>query len=98
MELADGSPENLERRGAVFLLSRRRLSFLTRTRQCDPLCLEASPKAAVIDSQSVRVRGYDAAKKITSRKRHILTDTDGRLLAARVHSVDVQGRDGPGSL
>jgi transposase len=39
-------------------------------------------------------RGYDAAKKITGRKRHILTDTDGRLLAIRVHAADVQDRDG----
>ncbi len=39
-------------------------------------------------------RGYDAAKKITGRKRHILTDTDGRLLAVRVHAADVQDRDG----
>ena len=61
---------------------------------------EASPTAAVIDSQSVRTadqRGgeaYDAAKKITGRKRHILTDTDGRLLAVRVHAANVQDRDG----
>jgi transposase len=40
------------------------------------------------------MRGYDAAKKITGRKRHILTDTDGRLLAVRVHAANVQDRDG----
>ena len=39
-------------------------------------------------------RGYDAGKKIWGRKRHILTDTDGRLLAAHVHSADIQDRDG----
>ena len=39
-------------------------------------------------------KGYDAGKKITWRKRHILTDTDGRLLTARVHSAEVQDRDG----
>jgi transposase len=39
-------------------------------------------------------KGYDAGKKITGRKRHILTDTDGRLLAVRVHAGDVQDRDG----
>lgn len=39
-------------------------------------------------------KGYDAGKKITGRKRHILTDTDGRLLTVRVHAADVQVRDG----
>ena len=39
-------------------------------------------------------KGYDAGKKITGRKRHILTDTDGRLLIVRVHAADVQDRDG----
>ena len=39
-------------------------------------------------------KGYDAGKKITGRKRHILTDTDGRLLAVRVHGADIQDRDG----
>lgn len=39
-------------------------------------------------------KGYDAGKKITGRKRHILTDTDGRLLTVRVHGADVQDRDG----
>lgn len=33
-------------------------------------------------------------KKITGRKRHILTGTDGRLLIVRVHAADVQDRDG----
>ncbi|MEJ7928339.1 IS5 family transposase, partial [Sphingobium sp. AN641] len=46
---------------------------------------EQSPSAAVIDSQSVKApsadeRGFDAAKKIVGRKRHIAVDTDGRLL------------------
>ena len=39
-------------------------------------------------------KGYDAGKKITGRKRHILTDTGGRLLTVRVHAADVQDRDG----
>lgn len=61
---------------------------------------EASPTAGVIDSQSAKAtdvagpRGYDAGKKVNGRKRHILTDTDGRLIAAQVHTADIQDRDG----
>jgi transposase len=65
---------------------------------------EASPTAAIIDSQSVKSaekggtyidpHGYDAGKKIKGKKRHILVDTQGLLLHALVHSADIQDRDG----
>ena len=61
---------------------------------------EASPSAGVIDSQSVKTtesggpRGYDAGKKIKGRKRHILTDTEGNLVHALIHTADIQDRDG----
>ena len=65
---------------------------------------EASPTAAIIDSQSVKsaekgglsidLPGYDAGKKINGKKRHVLVDTQGLLLHAIVHSADIQDRDG----
>src|ERR1700690_4267433 len=39
-------------------------------------------------------QGFDAGKKVTVRKRHILVDTLGLLLNVVVHPADVQDRDG----
>ena len=54
-----------------------------------------------MDSQSVKTtgvgggeRGYDGAKKVKGRKRHLLVDTQGLVLEARVHGAGVQDRDG----
>jgi putative transposase len=60
---------------------------------------EASPSAAIIDSQSIKApaaatRGYDAAKKVTGRKRHIAVDTDGRLLMVNLTSADISDSAG----
>lgn len=58
------------------------------------------PTAGCLDSQSVKtsqipgVRGYDAAKQVTGRKRHLLVDTLGLLLSVVVTAASVQERDG----
>jgi putative transposase len=60
----------------------------------------ATPSAAIIDSQSVKttdrggVHGYDGAKKVNGRKRHLLVDTLGLVLKAKVHAADIADRDG----
>jgi transposase len=41
-----------------------------------------------------RPRKPPNGKKVKGRKRHILTDTEGFLVAALVHAADVQDRDG----
>ena len=38
-------------------------------------------------------RGYDAAKKVKGRKRHIGVDTSGFLLGVLVHAADIQDAD-----
>lgn len=61
---------------------------------------EASPTLAIVDAQSVKCdapqgeRGYDAGKKVVGRKRHIAVDIDGRLLAVKITTANVQDQDG----
>ena len=61
---------------------------------------EFQPSAGIIDTQSVKttsvkgIRGYDAGKNVTGRKRHIVVDTMGLLLMVVVHAASIQDRDG----
>ena len=65
---------------------------------------DAEPTAAILDSQSVKTtavkgaRGYDRAKKVNGRKRHILVDVMGLLLLVHVHKASIQERAGAKSL
>ncbi|PYE53633.1 IS5 family transposase [Deinococcus yavapaiensis] len=58
------------------------------------------PTAAILDSQSIRTsqrggpRGYDGAKKISGRKRHLLVDTLGLPLLIKVLPANISDRDG----
>lgn len=59
-----------------------------------------SPTVCILDSQSAKTteegeeaRGYDAGKKVKGRKRHLVVDALGLLLALRVTTASVQDRD-----
>ncbi|MEP9370341.1 IS5 family transposase [Xanthobacter sp. VNH20] len=58
-----------------------------------PDCEGRAQRGASLDRS-----GYDAEKKTLGRKRHVLTDTLGLLLAVTVRPADVQDRDGAETL
>lgn len=65
---------------------------------------DPEPSAAILDSQSVKSsaipgeRGWDGEKKVKGRKRHLLVDTDGRILNVLVSAADWTDSEGGAAL
>ena len=73
-----------------------------RLRQCwrERAARDESPSTAILDSQSTRTspqggeKGFDAGKRVKGRKRNLVVDTLGLVLAVVVTAASVQDRDG----
>ena len=77
-----------------------RLQEALRSQVREAMGRDTTPRAAIIDSQSVKTtevagpRGDEAGQKVKGRKRHIVVDTLGWLLAVVVPTAAIQDRDG----
>ena|SRR5215217_2788194 len=78
-----------------------RLNRAMRERLRVRLGRDPQPSTGIFDSQSAKTtgvggeqRGFDGGKKVRGRKRHLLVDTEGLVVEARVHSAKVPDQDG----
>jgi putative transposase len=78
-----------------------RLNRVMRERLRVRLGRDPQPSGGIVDSQSAKTtvvggeqRGFDGGKKVRGRKRHLLVDTEGLVVEARVHSAKVPDQDG----
>jgi putative transposase len=62
---------------------------------------DPEPSAGIVDAQSAKStgvggeqRGFDGGKNIRGSKRHLLVDTEGLVVEAKVHSAKVPDQDG----
>src|SRR5215203_6238269 len=62
---------------------------------------DPEPSAGIVDAQSAKStgvggeqRGFDGGKNIRGRKRHLLVDTEGLVVEAKVHSAKIPDQDG----
>jgi putative transposase len=79
----------------------KRLNAELRERLRCRLGRDPDPNTTIVASQSIRTtgvggqeRGFDPAKKVEGRKRHLLVDTEGLVRKPKVHSAKCQTRMG----
>jgi putative transposase len=81
------------------MIGQQLMKLLTAVLAALDALLFVKPSGGVLDSQTVKAphakaRRYDANKKIVGRKRHIVVDTDGRLLMVNLTTPDISDSAG----